>query len=244
MSLELKVNEKPDLKNCPMSCDRTLHKKLDNFELSKFLNVHSTNIFIGKPKSGKTNLIYSFFKSKQLLAKVFHNIYLFQPAGSRGSMNDKIFEKGIPEEQIFEDLDFDSLNSVMNTIKEEDSKYNNCIIFDDMTSKLKDSEISKLMKELVQNKRHLNVSVFFLVQTWFSIPKDIRKLFDNIFVFRVSKKELETIFDEVVEQKKEHIHNLAKLVYDEKYKYLFINTETQRLFKGFDEIIIKGEFDE
>jgi len=77
-----------------------------------------------------------------------------------------------------------------------------------------------------------------LVQTWFSIEKDIRKLFSNIFVFRVSKKEIETIFDEVVEQKKEHIGDIVKIVYDEPYKYLFVNTDSQRLFSGFNELLI------
>jgi len=89
------------------------------------------------------------------------------------------------------------------------------------------------------NRRHLRCSIYFLVQTWFSIEKDIRKLFSNIFVFRVSKKELETIFDEVVEQKKCYVGDIAKIVYDEPYKYLFINTDSQRLFKCFDELIIK-----
>ena len=68
--------------------------------------------------------------------------------------------------------------------------------------------------------------------------KTIRKLFSNIFVFRVSKNELETIFNEVVESKKDYIYDLAKLVFDSPHKYLFINADSQRLFKGFDEIII------
>ena len=91
------------------------------------------------------------------------------------------------------------------------------------------------------NRRHLSCSIIFLVQTWYSIEKDIRKLFSNIFCFRVSKQELQTIFDEVVESKSKYINDISRLVFDEKYKYLFINVPTQRLFDGFNEIIINEE---
>ena len=91
---------------------------------------------------------------------------------------------------------------------------------------------------MVYNRRHKHVSIFFLVQTWFSVEKDLRKLFSNMFIFRVSKNELTNIFDEVVEQKKEIITDLSKLVYDVPYNFLFINTDLGRLFKNFDEILI------
>ena len=50
---------------------------------------------------------------------------------------------------------------------------------------------------------------------------------------------MEQIFDEVVELPKDYILPLIKLAYDEPHQYLFINTDSQRLFKGFDEIIIE-----
>ena len=235
--LSIKYNTKPDLIICKMNCDNGLHKKLDEYELTKFMNGHHTNLLIGKPRSGKTSLLYSLFKSKKLFKKVFQKIYLFQPSASRSSMTDNIFNV-LPNNQKFDDLTFDNLNQVMEEIKIEDASTNTCIIFDDMTAYLKNTEIKQLMKELIFNRRHLHVSIFFLVQTYKSIEKDIRKLFSNIFIFKVSKNELETIFDEIVEIDKKYIQPISSLVYDEPYKYLFINLESQRLFKEFDEIII------
>jgi AAA15 family ATPase/GTPase len=81
-----------------MLCDKKLHKKLDDYELTKFLNCHSTNLIVGKPGSGKTSMLYSFMKSKKLLAKVYDKIYLFQPEQSRQSMKDKLFDK-LPDDQ-------------------------------------------------------------------------------------------------------------------------------------------------
>ena len=235
--LSIKTNNKPDLPICKMNCDNGLHTKLDQYELTKFMNGHNTNLFIGKPRSGKTSLLYSFFKSPKLFKKVFQKIYLFQPSASRSSMTDNIFNV-LPDEQKFDDLTFDNLNRVMDEIKLEDKSTNTCIIFDDMTAYLKNPDIKLLMKELIFNRRHLHVSIFFLVQTYKSIEKDIRKLFSNIFIFKVSKNELETIFDEIVEIDKKYIQPISTLVYDEPYKYLFINLESQKIFKEFDEIII------
>lgn len=236
--LTIKINEKPFLPKCEFLCDVPLHEKLNEFELTQFMNSHSTNLFIGKPKSGKTSLLYSFFKSKKLFKKVFHNIYVFQPSRSRQSMSDKLFDT-LPKDQLYEELDYETLNEVMAKCKASDSKENNCILFDDMGAYLKDNEILKLLKELIMNRRHLHVSCFFLSQTYKSVPKEIRKLFSNIFLFRVSKHELEDVFSELIEQRKDDVLAISKLVFDKPFQYLFINTDTQRLFKGFDEIIIE-----
>ena len=238
--ISIQHNDKPNLEHCVMNCDNGLHKKLNEFELSKLMNNHSTNLIIGRPGSGKTSLLYSLFKSKQLFAKVYHNIYLFQPSASRFSMKDKLFDK-LPAEQIYDELNYDTLNEVMDIIKEEDKKYNNCIIFDDMTAYLKDNETFKLFKNLINNRRHLRTSVFFLVQTYHSIPKEIRRLFSNVFVFRVSKNELETIFEELVEKHKDCVLEVSKLVFDKPYNFLYINTESQRLFRNWDELIFKND---
>jgi hypothetical protein len=232
--LSIKKNEKPQLKVCEMMCDKKLHDKLDKYDLTSFLNNHSTTLFIGRPKSGKTSLLYSFFKSREIFKNTFDKIFLFQPEQSRASMKDRLFDK-IPDEQKYNELNLENLLEVENNL----SEYNNVILFDDMTSYLKDGEIKKKLKELVFNRRHKHLSIIFLVQTYLSIEKDIRKLFSNIFVFKCSKKEMEMIFDEVVELPKDYILPIMKVVYDKPYQYLFINTDSQRLFKNFDEILIE-----
>ena len=107
-----------------------------------------------------------------------------------------------------------------------------------MTAFLKNNDTMKLFKELIFNRRHIRTSIFFLVQTWYSVPKEIRRLFSNLFIFKTSKEELSNIFDELIELPKELIPTISKIVYDEPYQYLFLNTDSQRIFKGFDEIIL------
>ena len=106
-----------------------------------------------------------------------------------------------------------------------------------MGAYLRDTHVKKLLKELVTNRRNYKTSIYFLCQTYKSLEPDIRKLFSNIFLFKVSKKEMEDIMDEVIEGHKDNIDEIIKLFFDKPYNYLFINTDSQRLFKNFDEII-------
>ena len=242
--ITIQKNKKPKLKACEMICDKELNAKLNKYELTKFLNAHTTNLLIGKPRSGKTSLLYSLFQSSRCLKKCFHNIYLFQPSHSRGSMKDKLFDK-LPDDQKYEELDYESLDEVMDRIKMSDPDHNNCIIFDDMTAYLKDYHVEKLLKEPVFNRRHLRTSIFFLCQTYISVPKDLRKLFSNLFIFRVNKNELKLIFEEQIEDKTKVnlISEITKLVFDRPFQFLFINTDTQRFFKNFDELLFKDDDD-
>ena len=49
-----------------MNCDKELHAKLNDYELTRIMNDHCNNLFIRKPESGKISLLYSLFKSKLL----------------------------------------------------------------------------------------------------------------------------------------------------------------------------------
>lgn len=235
MSFNVKKNVAPNLPSIPMNCDSGLHNKLNKFEISKFMNTHSTNLFCGKPGAGKTSLVTSMFKSKELFNKVFNNIYLIQPPHSRASMKDDTFES---IDRKFDDLNVETLTTIMDEIELEDPKYSNCIIFDDVTTALRSKEVVKLLRRLIFNRRHLRTSIFFLVQTYLSLEPQIRKLFSNLFIFKVAHKELQKIFEEHFEYDDDLAKPISKFVFDEKYNFLFINTNTGKMYKNWDEIII------
>ena len=119
-----------------------------------------------------------------------------------------------------------------------DDDENAVLILDDMTAYLKNNETLKLFKEILFNKRHLHLSVFFLVQTYFSVPKELRRVFDNVFIFKTSKDELQNVFNELVEVHKDMVQPISKIVYDKPFNYLMINLPTQKMYKKFDEIEI------
>jgi hypothetical protein len=227
----------PKIKPPEMLCDTKLHPKLDRYELTSYLNQHSTNLLLGRPKSGKSSLMWAMLADPKLLKRVFHNIYLFQPRHSRASIKNDIFKKH-PSDKKFDELTFDNLYNVMERIKGSPPDENNVIIFDDMASYLKNKDTLQLFKELIFNRRHIRTSIYFLNQTFFSVPKDIRRLFSNIFVFKVSKNELKNLFDENVEDEfvKSMMPAISKEVYDKPFSYLFINTDAQKFYKKFDRI--------
>lgn len=239
MSITIKKNASPDLKLCKMVCDKPLHKRLDNYELTSLMNgIGETNLLIGRPKSGKTSLLYSLFKSPELFKKLYHNIYLFRPKESGKSMDDDIFDS-LPEDQKFEKVTEENLQYVADKLKEhrEDGEYTS-IIFDDVTSSLKKLELQQQLHDFIFNRRHVNCTIWFLVQAFKSIQKDLRNMFSNVFIFKVSKEELTNIFEEIVEINKKYVIPISQLCYNKKGDFLFINVDNNRLFRNFDEIFI------
>ena len=69
--ISIKKNRTPLLPQCKFLWDGKLDQKLDKYQIMQFMNCHSTCLFIGKPRSGKTSLLYSLFKSKKLLRQCF-----------------------------------------------------------------------------------------------------------------------------------------------------------------------------
>lgn len=231
--ITIKKHDKPKLKTCEMLCDGGIDDKLNKYELTKHLNNHSTILMLGKPRSGKTSLLYSFFKSKEIYGKTFDKVFIIQPEQSRASMKDPLFDK-LPDDQRFDELTVENLETIDNNL----SEYNNILILDDVTADLKQPENCKKLKEFVYNRRHKHLTILFLCQSWISVPKDIRKLFSNIFLFKCSKKEMETLWDEVIEMNKDYMLPIMKHVYNAPYKFMFIDTDSQQFFDGWDEIII------
>tara|TARA_R110000764_G_scaffold206544_1_gene291927 strand:- start:126 stop:605 length:480 start_codon:yes stop_codon:yes gene_type:complete len=157
------------------------------------------------------------------------------------SMDDNIFSK-LPENQIFHELNAEILDEIIERAKNREDGDKIAIIIDDMASQLKNGDVQKALKQIAMNKRHLGIfSTFIMSQTFFSIPKEVRRLIDNYFLFKVGKDDMENIFTEILPQYKSISEDIQKIVYDKPHEYLVINTESGRLFKKFDELIINDE---
>jgi cellulose biosynthesis protein BcsQ len=183
----------------------------------------------------------SLLDTPQLFKKCFHRIIVFMPSHSRGSLKNNIFEQ-LPEEQLYDRLDAEAINNVFDQIESNaDDGMFTLIILDDVQQNLKDKYVAKKLLEIVANRRHLKTSVWLLAQTYKSVPRQIRQVITNLFVFKINKTEMENIFTEQVELFKEHFQRILKKSYMEPHDYLFIDTGTQRLFRGFDEILLEDE---
>lgn len=248
MSIEIVEHNHPKLKIPECVCDNELHPALNNYELLKlaFNKQSSATLIIGKPGSGKTTFLQSLFSNRNGLRGKYSKIFLFCPPRSRDSMLDGALNQ-LDEERIYDELNYDNLYEVIELCKMENdnelkTKLKFCLIFDDMGAYLKNKDTLKLFNELMMNRRHMRTSIFMLTQTWHSCSKECRRLFSNFFIFKVNKRALTEIFDEILEeQNKELINDVAKLVYDKPHSFLYINSDNGRMFKNWDEIIVKED---
>ena len=231
--ITLKKNPSPKLPKCDMLCDGGLHEKLNQYDLTKHLNSHQVSVIIGAPGSGKTSMLYSLFKSKAMLNRVYDKIFVFMPSASQSSMKDNIFSK-LSDEQRFEELTDETMDAAEGLFEET-----NCVIIDDMTVYLKDKEVQRRLRNWAFNRRHMGLSIFILSQSWTAVPLSIRKVFNNAFLFKTGKKEMKLIFEEMVESHYDKVGEIMRTVYDKPHQYLFINFTNQKFFKGFDEILLE-----
>jgi hypothetical protein len=239
--ISIKEHEKPELPICKMACDVKLHEKLEKYELTRCaFQKHKTTGIIGLPGSSKSSLVWSWFKSPKVLKKCFTKIFYIAPANSIASMEDNIFAN-LPDNQIFNELNGAVLEEIIDYCKNSESDEKICIIIDDMASSLKDFEVQKALKHIAMNKRHYHIfQTIIISQTWKSVPMEVRRLYDNIFLFKVGADDLKNIFDETLQAYKHLAMEITKLVFDKKYQYLYISLSDNRLFKCWDELIFEG----
>ena len=69
------------------------------------------------------------------------------------------------------------------------------IVFDDVSSHvMSDKKAQQILKDLFIRCRKLNISLCFLVQYYFSVPKDVRLNFTHCIIFKLNnKRELQNI---------------------------------------------------
>jgi GTPase SAR1 family protein len=222
--------------------DNAVGKHLNTHPLTKLLNVYGFLAIVGTPGMGKTSLAISLLTQKEpkIYRKTHHHLIVFMPQNSINSMNKNPFNK---LEHIYNELTESTINEAYSLLNKFSSENEKSILFiDDMTASLKGSKsIIDTLKKIVFNRRHLHCNLIITVQTYMSIPMDLRKCISSIIMFKPSKKEFEKLFEELFESKKELFDRVMKIAYIDKHDYLFMNIASQRLFRNSDELIIDEE---
>lgn len=237
-------HKQPNLKQCTMNCDTKLSKYLDDNALLSNMNKSFFCGFIGKPGSGKSSLMISFIQTKGIYKKVFHQIFVFMPKSSMMSVNNNIYEK-LPEDQLYENVNYVDLNDVYEILKEnrENNKLS-LLIFDDVQSYLKEKSVEKLLLHIIANRRNLKTSIFLTAQNYNKIPKNIRMLLTDMFLFNLSKDELTKIHQELLNITKYDFEKVISLYKKEKennkYSFIYIH-DFDTLFVNYNEIIFDDE---
>ena len=244
MSIEVIRNKKLKLPVTQFTCDGSINDNLNKYDMLANLDGFKFTMLIGKPGSGKTSLLTSWLVTKgkrRIFRKTFHNLLLVMPSTSRNSMKDNIFKKHLPE-KMFDELDHPTINAITRMLEEASGdKETTLLILDDVGASLKNNDIQKQLRKILYNRRHLKCHIIMLVQSFLSCPKEVRKLVNNVVMFKPSKVEFITLFEELFETQKDDAMAIMQHVYNDPHDYLFLNVDNQRMFQDYDELILHSK---
>ena len=224
--------------------DNAVGEHLNEHPLTKLLNCYGFLCCVGRPQSGKTSLAISLItqKNPKIYKKTHHHILIMMPLNSIHSLKKNPFAV-LPEQNIYGEMNDVNIMDVYNKVDGYSQADEKTLLFiDDMTSSLKASKyIQDTLKKLVYNRRHLKLNIIITAQSYVNIPLDLRKNITSLVLFKPPKKEMELIFSELVESKKDTFEHVMRYAYDKKHNFIFLNVSSQRMFKNWDEMIVNEE---
>jgi len=201
-------------------------------------------LIVGPSGSGKTSMGLGMFKSKNYFKKKFHHIYYFIPEASYADIKDNPL--GGDNINLFHDLTIPNLRQIYtetkelkrkNTEEKEEQEYN-LIVIDDFAGSLKDNDIADVLNKVIPKWRHLNTSFMFFLQSYFYMPKILRKQLSYITIFKPQNiEEWESLMQELLRLKKDKMQILYDYVFDDKYNHLDLNKKKEKVYKNFNELI-------
>ena len=208
-------------------------------------------ILTGSGGSGKTNLLLNLFKNRHCYRGKFHNIFYFCPQSSFLSVLNHPFKN---HSRVYHELTVDILMSIyeqLNDLKEEKNKNDsdsddepeieyNCIIIDDFADSLKSKDIESVLNTFIIKARHLRCAFIFTLQSYYYFPKILRKQITYITIFKPKNiAEFDSIAHELLNLNKEDGLKLYNYIYDESYSHLDLDTVQNKVYKNFNELILK-----
>ena len=217
----IKIHKNPDVNlDIPhfICDDNCVGEHLNFHPLLKLLNVFGFMCIIGRPAQGKTSFAIALITQKkpQVYRKTHEHIIIVMPKNSINSLKDNKF-KVLPEENFYHELTDETITSIYERIDGYSKEGEKSLLFiDDMTADLKKSKvIMDTMKKIIYNRRHLKTYIIITAQSYGNIPLDVRKNINNLVIFKPSKKEMELLFAENIETKKEMFMNVMNVCYTE-----------------------------
>lgn len=239
MNFEIVENTIPNMKKPTFNVDKILHEKLNEYPLTSTLNKSFILALLGKPGSGKSSFLISLLQSKNLFKKIFENIIIFIPPNSRNSVNNNFWEKNLPPENIYDELTLETLTEAYERCKENAKEgYKSLLVFDDVQKDFK-GECEKLLLDIFNNRRHVLTSIIICIQSYKSLSYKCRASLTNLIIFKVNKTQMSDIFDEQIEMMKPIFEKVLNVAYKKPHEFITIDTNTQRLFLNWNEILIK-----
>ena len=205
---------------------------------------HSFLMFVGKSRSGKSSLLTAILTHRKIYKKKFHNIIICIPMHCFTSMAEESNPfLDLDDEKIYHDFNIDVLDSIYHQILGYASeKENTLLIIDDFASQMKDANLLRTLLMMINNRRHMYMSIFVSVQTYKSVPMALRKTVNVCVLFKINNKaEIKAIYDEIIlDMTYDQFIELLNYCFDKPHEYLVVDRDNNLYYKKFNQLIINN----
>ena len=154
------------------------------------------------------------------------------------TMKDEPFGE-LPEEQVQTELTLENFQNALDSVANTGEKI--LFILDDVVNDMKKSmAIQTILSKALMNRRHLagadgSVSFIITTQVYNKIPAPIRKTASHIILYHTkNKKEIETIYDELIIIPKDDFYQILKYCFDKRHNFIYIDVN-----KSYDKMFHK-----
>ena len=148
-------------------------------------------LIIGGSGSGKTNALLNLINNQQDIDKIY--LYAKDPYEKKYQY---LINKREKDSKAFMEYSHD-MQDVYKNIEDYNpiKKRNVLIIFDDMIAHMiNNNKLNPIVTELFIRGRKLNISIVFITQSYFKVPKDVRLNSTHFFIMKIpNKRELQQI---------------------------------------------------
>ena len=195
-------------------------------------------LYISAPRgSGKTYLLVNLLVNPLLYNGRFDQIFFFCPSFYDDPKYSVI---DVPSSHVFEKFNENKIKALLKN-KKRDEHY--LFVFDDCIAQenFKKNSGEHVLNEIAVNGRHMGVSIIMTSQKTTGASSFIRSQADGVIIFKArSLTELETIYQDnsVGTISKKEFIKLVDHCTNEQYSFLYINYQSNTIFKNFNIITL------
>ena len=155
-------------------------------------------LIIGGSGSGKTNVLLNLIDNQPDIDKIY--LYAKDPYEAKYqyliNIHEKVGLKGFNDSKTFIEYSNDMCDVYKNIDEYNVNKEHKIlIVFDDMISGIiKNKKLNSVVTKLFIRGRKLNISLVFITQSYFKVPKDVKLNTTHFFISKIpSRRELQQI---------------------------------------------------
>jgi hypothetical protein len=196
------------------------------------------------PSGGGKSVLISNLVRKYYF-KVFDKIYFCSSNVDEGKVYDKSYESiKFDDERVFDDINNEIADWIRNDITSDEDfskkDFRALLIIDDLITSVMQQKMKKVQLLWIKS-RHLKLSIILVSHKYNYIPRLLRTNMTHFIAFRSkSKKELENIYDDIVDLDEKHWMDVYNYATNEKYQFLYVvcNENPQHFYKNFTERLV------